>query len=262
LSISNKSLRQIYPRDFFDGIETGALGSAEVMVPYILGLLRIDKVIDVGCGRGIWLDVYRANGINDLRGVDGPHVLESGLLIPPACFTAIDLSRPFELEGRYDLAQCLEVAEHLPIEVAPILVRELTRIAPLVLFSAAIPGQGGEYHINEQWPEYWQELFDARGFVAFDPIRPRLLHDKRVCWWYRQNVVLYVSSEYLLGNPTLRDILDPFSNCELEWIHRDMHTPSASPTVGRILSLTPVAVRQSFKYRLQRFLSRFHMNSK
>src|SRR6185437_3265527 len=92
---------------------------------------------------------------------------------------------------RFDLACSLEVAEHLPRERASDFVGLLTRSAPIVLFSAAIPGQGGNHHINEQWQSYWSELFRSRSFQAFDCIRPIVYGNPAVDWWYRQNTIVY-----------------------------------------------------------------------
>jgi hypothetical protein len=59
----------------------------------------------------------------------------------------------------FDLAICLEVAEHLPPEAAEGFIDSLTRLAPVVLFSAAITFQVGNQHLNGQWPDYWATLF-------------------------------------------------------------------------------------------------------
>src|SRR5437764_4160997 len=137
-----KSTTEIYSAPFFDAIDTTGGESAEIVVPLVYDLLKPDAVIDVGCGRGTWLKAFRACGAR-IAGVDGRHVDRAELHIPDANFTAVNLSEPFTLEGAYDLAVCLEVGEHLPESMAPLLVRELTSVAPVVLFSAAVPRQGG-----------------------------------------------------------------------------------------------------------------------
>jgi hypothetical protein len=107
----------------------------------------------------------------------------------------VDLTDPPTLERTFDLAVCLEVAEHLPESAADGLVDLLSSAAPVVLFSAAIPGQEGEDHINEQWPTYWATKFADRGFESVDVLRPLLWEDQRVDWYYRQNMMLYVRSD-------------------------------------------------------------------
>src|SRR5258706_237032 len=71
-------------------------------------------------------------------------------------------------------------------------VQSISRLAPVVLFSAAVQKQGGEHHVNEQWPTYWRDLFAEEGYVTLDPLRAGLLHDDSVDWWYRQNILLMV----------------------------------------------------------------------
>jgi SAM-dependent methyltransferase len=158
-----------YTNQYFSALEIGVIPSARVIVPLVLGLVRARSVIDIGCGRGAWLKVFRENGVTDIHGMDGSHVDPESLLIDPSEFTAADLARPFTIARTYDLAVCLEVAEHLPAAAAPALVRELTRAAPVVLFSAAIPGQQGLGHVNEQWPMYWSRLFESHGSPASIP---------------------------------------------------------------------------------------------
>lgn len=194
-----------YDDAFFDSHEEVALASARAAVPLLLEIIQPASVIDVGCGRGAWLKAFGEHGVAALRGVDGPHVNQDRLLIDRACFTVADLGKPFHLEGRFDLAVCLEVAEHLSYAVGPQLVQNLTDLAPLVLFSAAIPGQGGTGHINEQWPPYWRRLFADRGYQRLDPLRPRLKQDARVAWWYRQNLFLFASAAAVANSAALQE---------------------------------------------------------
>ena len=73
-----------------------------------------------------------------------------------------------------------------------------------MLFSAAIPGQPGTHHINEQFPWYWQKLFARHGYVALDVVRPRVRHNPAVEPWYSQNVLLYMARARYEGSPQLR----------------------------------------------------------
>jgi hypothetical protein len=73
-------------------------------------------------------------------------------------------------------------------------VGALCRLADVVLFSAAEPGQGGEHHINERPLQYWRELFQSKGFLVFDPLRPRFHRDPLVEPWYRYNMLLYANA--------------------------------------------------------------------
>ena len=120
-----------------------------------------------------------------------------------------DLSRPLDVGRRYDLASCMEVAEHLPAAVAPILIENLVKLAPVVLFGAAVPAQYGIHHVNCQWPEYWTALFDRFGYRPLDIVRWKVWENPEVEWWYRQNVMLYASPEFLDGHPELHSAPPP-----------------------------------------------------
>ena len=211
-----------YGDAFFDSQQEGALQSARIVLPLVKHLLRPTSVIDVGCGRGAWLRAFQELGVSTICGLDGEYVDRAKLLIPPECFTCTDLSKPFNVEGHYDLGICLEVAEHLPEEMASILVRNLVDAAPAVLFSAAAPGQGGTHHINEQMPAYWRALFRRHGYVLLDAIRPAILTDARIEWWYRQNTVLYVSEDLLRERPSLAAYGVPEDGLDVQWLYGHM----------------------------------------
>jgi hypothetical protein len=191
-----------YSKKFFDEMETGALQSARAVLPMVFDLLAPRSIVDIGCGRGAWLRVAMDPGML-AEGLDGAYVDRGDLLIPQDRFLEADLSRPFQTPRCYDLAPCLEVAEHLPYKAARSLISELTAAAPAVLFSAAIPGQPGTRHINPQFPEYWQKLFAEHGYVALDALRPRIYSDARVEPWYAQNMLLYVARPYYEQMPGL-----------------------------------------------------------
>ncbi len=147
--------------------------------------------MDVGCGLGTWLAVFRDHGAEEILGVDGDYVDRQRLEIAPHEFLACDLSSPIAVDRRFDLAVSLEVAEHLPEGSADAFVAFLTSLAPVVLFSAAIPCQGGTNHVNEQWPDYWAARFEDRGYQTSDYIRDRIWDSPEVECWYAQNILLF-----------------------------------------------------------------------
>lgn len=182
----------MYDKKFYQTIRQGIQDSAAAVVPVVIESLgQVPKrVVDVGCGEGWWAAEFAKHG-SEVIGVDGAYV-KSAL---GDRFVAHDLTDPIpaRLFARFDLAVCLEVAEHLPRPRAESFITELTSLAPVVLFSAAIPGQGGTGHVNEQWPGYWAELFEKNGFKVTGALRWRIWEDGRVENWYRQNLLLAVS---------------------------------------------------------------------
>lgn len=169
--------------------------SAGQILPVLFSWLQSESVLDVGCGQGAWLLESKQLGINKLYGLDGPWVDSQELKRHGISFNIADLSEPLKLPTRVDLTICMEVAEHLPIDRANSLVQDLTRSADAVMFSAAIPGQGGTGHVNERWPSYWATIFQDNGFNCFDILRPRFWRNEQVGWWYRQNMLLYATGE-------------------------------------------------------------------
>ncbi len=170
------------------GSDIFSVAAAQVVLPQVLSLIQARTVVDVGCGIGTWASVARSLGCT-VTGLDGAHVPVDQRLIGAAEFIETDLLS-FRGIGRFDLAICLEVVEHLPESHADQIVAGLCDSADVILFSAAIPLQGGENHINEQWPTYWQGKFAARSFVMLDVFRERFWNEPKVDWWYRQNLFL------------------------------------------------------------------------
>jgi SAM-dependent methyltransferase len=177
--------------------------SAREILPLVLDIVKPGSVIDIGCGIGNWLAIAQELGAQEILGVDGPWV-RAQLAIPAAKFMEHDLSTPLKLDRRFDLALSLEVAEHLPASAARDFVQGLCDAADVVLFSAAIPGQGGRRHVNEQWPAYWAELFAGCGYQCYDFLRPRNWNNPRVTWHYAQNSMIFarVGSRHPFGEPT------------------------------------------------------------
>jgi len=195
-----KSQAHEYDADFYRFLASFAARSAEQIVPLLTTVLPIDSVADFGCGQGAWLSVWRKAGAI-VMGVDGSYVDRQHLMIDGDDFHAADLSRRIDLGRRFDLVQSLEVAEHLPRQRAADFIATLTDHGPLVMFSAAVPGQGGEHHINEQPLEYWREKFLDRGYVAIDYIRPQVVDKLQIQDWYRYNIVLYAEERHLVNLP-------------------------------------------------------------
>lgn len=188
---TDPDLAKYYGTAFYQKENRHSMSSAENIVPLIMELLSPSSVIDIGCGQGEWLNVFARTGA-DVYGVDGPHITDAQLLIPKSKFTHHDLTQPYQSQQTYSIALSLEVGEHLPDVVCTEYVASLTRLASAVVFSAALPGQGGVNHINEQWPWYWQALFKQFGYVRLDPFRHRLWHNPHVAFYYQQNLFLFV----------------------------------------------------------------------
>ncbi|HEX4823538.1 MAG TPA: class I SAM-dependent methyltransferase [Candidatus Polarisedimenticolaceae bacterium] len=237
-----------YDPRFYEAVREGARRSAECIVPLVLDLVAPASVVDIGCGDGTWLAAFAARGIVDYLGLDGDYVDLKTLAIPRERFAATDLTMPLTLGRSFDLAVSLEVAEHLPPERAEAFVASLCAAAPAVLFSAAVPHQGGRDHRNERWPEYWAGLFAARGYLAADAIRDRIWDEPAVDWWYAQNTIVYARSETLAARPDLRVAAARTDAARLTRIH-----PRNYERIGELIA-EKERRRNRFIRRVGRFL--------
>jgi SAM-dependent methyltransferase len=194
----------MYARATYRGQAQEAERSAAVVAPMLRDRYDPRSIVDVGCGAGAWLAAFKRLGVNDLLGLDA---------IPPELFTAdadlrwTDLGDGFHVPHRFDLALCLEVAEHLPERSARRLVASLCAATDVVVFSAAIPGQGGPGHVNEQWPSYWGRLFASQSFGSDCWLRWAVWDEPEVSPWYRQNLLVF--SRYLGWQNQPHDLIHP-----------------------------------------------------
>ena len=186
-----KRAADVFDAHFFEHVVRDSRESAQIVVPMVHKLLEPASVLDVGCAMGTWLDEWGKAGVPDLLGIDGDYIDRAGLLIPEEKFTPLDLAQPFSLGRTFDLVQALEVAAHLDEACADAFVGSLVRHGETILFSSAVPGQGGDHHVNEQWPSYWAEKFARAGYTLYDIIRPQIWTDPRIMVWYRQNILIF-----------------------------------------------------------------------
>jgi SAM-dependent methyltransferase len=238
-----KTAQELYSGEFYAEQVGGSVRSAAAVVPILLSFLPVKSAVDVGCGVGSWAAEFLANGVPDVWGLDGDYVDRSQLRIPPNRFLARDLTQPLRSDRTFDLAICLEVGEHLPESRAREFVIDLTSLAPCVLFSAAVPGQDGTDHINEQYLPYWIDLFQTQGYEAIDPIRPLIFGSRSVEWWYQQNIVVFVAPGHpLLAKefPRPRTIIHP---------HLYERTRQTARSFRTLLRALPGAALRSLRQR-------------
>ena len=237
------------------------LTSAKAMVPLVMELVHPRSVVDVGCGHGVWLSVFREEGVSDILGIDADWVKREALRIPEEKFMPRDLAQPIRLDREYDLVVSLEVAEHLPAQYAAAFVESLSRLGPVVLFSAAIPFQGGNFHVNEQWPDYWAQLFRGHGYVVADCLRRKLWQNGEVAVWYAQNTLLFIRENHLKKYPLLEQeaartdsalsIVHPhtYFNAKKRFYPEDV-------TLMQVLKVLPYLFWRAFALRLRRLFRR------
>ncbi len=237
-----------YGSSFYSQRDQDTRASAEAVVPVVQELGPFRSVIDVGCGVGTWLSVFAERGADDVFGVEGDWLDPGYLEIAEDRFRFHDLRRPLPLDRSFELAVSLEVAEHLPPECAEDFVTTLTRLAPVVLFSAAVPFQGGRNHLNERWPGYWAELFDRAGFAVADAVRRHVWQNPRVRPWYAQNTLLYVRRDQLERRPRLAAEVNRTDPRHLALVHPSLYERRSDPrrqSLSKVVRALPGRMRRA-----------------
>jgi hypothetical protein len=183
-----------YSPEFYDYISGGSRASARAVTALLGAEMAVDSVLDVGGGNGVWCREWLRRGVATVLSVDGDYVRTDQLVIAPELHRAHDLATPIDLGRQFDLVQSLEVAEHIEPDCAAVFIGNLVGHGDVVMFSAAVPNQGGEYHLNEQPHDYWRGLFAHHGYEPYDWLRPALAGDRSVKPWYRYNSFLYANA--------------------------------------------------------------------
>ena len=195
-----------YDGAYYDTFRQQSFDAGVKLLSHLKSHHPFRSVVDIGCGAGTWIlaakSIIELSGEKpDLLGIDGEYG-QSIVDLSTAHFMFLDLENRVHLPQKFDLAICLEVAEHLSRDRASTLVEDLCAASDTVFFSAAIPGQGGANHINEQWQDYWHSLFSEQGFFAVDFFKQKFWNDTTFsqCPYYVANSFVYVQTESTLLN--------------------------------------------------------------
>jgi SAM-dependent methyltransferase len=238
-------MRRLQPYDhrFFE-VQEQLAGSELVVLPLLIDWLRPRSLVDVGCGLGWWARAAMDLGVRDVVGIDGEYVPRSHLKIAAETFVALDIAQHLRLARRFDIALCLEVAEHLAPERGEAFIEDLCRLSDVIVFSAAVPHQGGTDHRNERWQSDWSGVFKQNGYDTFDLVRPRVWWDERVASYYRQNCLIYATGDRAktLAGITPQPVLD----C----VHPD-YWLGRTVTPRDMVRLMPAALLESARYHLR-----------
>lgn len=246
--------QSIYSDNFFEKIKNGSVSSADVIVPILLEMIKPSSVIDVGCGTGSWLSVFSNYGVRDILGVDGDWVRQLETQVPRTFIRFHDLEKPFSLDRTFDMAISLEVAEHLTASRASGFVFDLTRLAPIIVFSAAVPYQRGVGHINEQWPNYWAAMFKEHDFHVLDAVRWKIWDNPAVSVWYAQNILVFATKKAIAESPELSALYGTANTNALAVVHPRLFEKYSNPSsisLKWLLSILPDVARQTIMKRMK-----------
>ena len=186
-------IAQIYNQEFYDGQARTSYKSAKKVIKIVHQIIpNIKSVLDVGCGVGTWMKAWKdVDSEINVYGIDANELPDEALYVDRKYIEIADLENLQVNKNRYDIVESLEVGEHLSESAANSYVDFLCAASDLILFSAALPKQTGDHHINEQYPEYWNKKFRKERFKCFDILRQGIWNDDDISWWYRQNIMIY-----------------------------------------------------------------------
>lgn len=228
------------------------LKAPQEIVPAVYNLIKPVSVVDVGCGIGTFLYCFKEMGVKEVLGIEGTWVNEEQVkkYLAENEFIKHDLDKEIPEVRKFDLAICLEVAEHLKESSADILIDSLCKLSNVILFSAAIPGQRGQGHINEQWPSYWAEKFKKHNFIFKDVLRHLFWDNTAIDVWYRQNIFLVINDDYKIIDEKLKEIE---VKSPLDIVHPEIFNDRMN-TINKVFSGNmSLYIRYAYKKFRQRF---------
>jgi SAM-dependent methyltransferase len=159
------------------------------------------SVLDIGCGVGAYLALFKRIGATRVVGIDGVPAMATVLAEDE--YIVMDLSLPLCLGCMFDLVVCTEVVEHLSAADADVVLESIVRHAGhTIIFSAAEPGQDGHGHINCQPVSYWLERLARLGWY---PDLPDSLGIRALATmsWFRRNLIVLRQGESQAGTEAI-----------------------------------------------------------
>lgn len=164
----------LYPTEYFSrGHPTHEdfIALSDIIVKKASSYKDIDTILDFGCSRGLMVKTLNELGY-DCYGIDAT---QHKNMIPEyldKIFNSTDFRDEFDLNRKFDLIICMEVAEHIECPFSSVLVKNITKHSDLIYFSACPPDTNKPHihHPNEQPMEFWVNLFKYYDFELLTPI--------------------------------------------------------------------------------------------
>ncbi len=225
--------------------------SAVELLKIYFNIFHSKKIIDVGCGRGSWLEASQNFGANYLVGIDGDW--NNGKISNNVKFMPLnlqDISKKFvyenDLINKFDLCISVETLEHIQKKYSENFIESLCNLSDNILFSAAFIGQGGVNHVNENLHSNWAKIFKQYGYSPFDIFRPSIWNNEKISYWYRQNCFLYVKK----NSPNYEYLSKKFSVIEnysfMDCVHPAMYEKKINKPIREILKDLLIKVKKKF----------------
>lgn len=151
-----------YSKDYYKVLEDSYNYCYFLLAETLMIEFHPKSLVDVGCGSGGISLAFMKAGCKEISAFDySKAAVELSRSKGIVSAQEIDLTKAEIIPAKGDLCICLEVAEHLPESYAKNLCRLLSEVAPILVFTAAPPDQGGHLHLNEKPQSYWIDLMKS-----------------------------------------------------------------------------------------------------
>lgn len=184
-----------YNNEFYDKHYEGSYQSAYIILSYIKNYLKVNSIIDFGCGAGTWCLAAKNLGVSMIYGIDSNSLSRAQSNDCTINYIQSDIGKKMPLLPKFDLTISVEVGEHISENDSDAYITNLVNASNIILFSAAVPGQEGLHHINEQPLSYWVKKFKKHHFELVDSLRGVFWNNSSVEIWYRNNIVFFAHEE-------------------------------------------------------------------
>ena len=190
-----RSHDELYGDEYFEMVERTTAVSVDAIARSIVSSLAPGRVIDVGCGTGTVLARLRDLGVDGVgleyarAGIDACR--ERGLEVHR--FDVVTDSLPATM-GAFDVALSMEVGQQLPPGASDRYVDLLASLAPVLVFSSGVPGQGDRAPQNEQPHRFWIGKFSDRELELDRDITRQWRTEwaaASVAPWFASNVMVF-----------------------------------------------------------------------
>jgi hypothetical protein len=158
------------------------------------------QIIDFGCGTGALAKAFACLGVQ-VQAIDGysepDFSTHDNIRFTKLDLNDIDAVHEFlkQFDAKFDLAISIEVAEHLNPAVSSSFIEWMTSVADVIVFSAAVPSQDGDGHINCRSRSDWYQFIKKYDFTIADTLRQHFISNPNLGLWHKFNVVDYVQKD-------------------------------------------------------------------
>jgi hypothetical protein len=162
-------------------------GKLSIGILEFLKIKKITSLVDFGCGLAEYVKLFKENNIY-CKAYDGNPNTET---LTQGLGNVLDLSQEINLNETFDCVLSLEVGEHIPKDYEKIFINNLCKHSKkYIILSWAIPGQGGDGHVNCQTNEYIINEMLNRNYIL-NLEYTNILREKSYLSWFKNTLMIF-----------------------------------------------------------------------